>query len=120
MQKKMQDITFTPNQCEIKDKKLYCNESSEEIVIDVNGEKPESGNLVFVDGKIGIFDTKSGWTAEDATQKANGLQRYISEHKDLNLFGGIINVVNGSFYLNNDSDYEFGDGKTGQWKLFEI
>ena len=74
----------------------------------------------FMDGRIGIFDTKSGWTAEDAAPKANTLQKYISEHKDLNLIGGIINVVDNRFYLNRNSDYEFGDGKTGQWELFEI
>ena len=76
--------------------------------------------IKFNDGKIGIFDTKSGWTAEEATPKANALQKYISEHKDLNLFGGIVNVYNGKFYLNDSSDYEFGDGKTGQWKPFEV
>ena len=74
----------------------------------------------FSDGRIGIFDTKSGFTAEDATQKANALQQYISTHSDIKLFGGIINVVNGQFYFNDSSDYEFGDGKTGQWRPFEF
>ena len=76
----------------------------------------------FSDGRIGILDTKSGWTAEDkaAAAKANALQRYIQGHADLNLFGGIVNVVNKSFYLNDSSDYEFGDGTTGQWKLLEL
>ena len=74
----------------------------------------------FTDGRIGIFDTKSGRTATNdfASQKANALQRYISDHKDLNLFGGIINVVNERFYLNDSSEYDYGDGKTGQWRLF--
>ena len=76
----------------------------------------------FNDGRIGIFDTKSGWTAEDknAAQKANALQKYISEHRNLGLFGGIINVVNERFYLNDDPEYVFGDGKTGQWEPFEL
>ena len=74
----------------------------------------------FTDGKIGIFDTKSGWTAQDAAPKANALQRYIEEHGDLNLFGGIVNVTSGIFYLNSNSDYEFGDGKTGQWKVMGL
>lgn len=76
--------------------------------------------IKFVDGKVGIFDTKSGWTAEDAASRANALQRYFAEHADLNLFGGIINVISGCFYLNDSGDYEFGDGKTGQWKVFEL
>ena len=74
----------------------------------------------FTDGKIGIFDTKSGWTAQDAAPKANALQRYIEEHGDLNLFGGIVNVTSGIFYLNSNSDYEFGDGRTGQWKVMGL
>lgn len=76
----------------------------------------------FADGRLGIFDTKSGWTAEDkaAASKANALQRYISEHADLDLCGGIVNVSGGAFYLNDSSDYEFGDGKTGQWKMMEL
>lgn len=74
----------------------------------------------FTDGKIGIFDTKSGWTAQDAASKANALQRYIEEHGDLNLFGGIVNVASGIFYLNSNSDYEFGDGRTGQWKVMGL
>lgn len=76
--------------------------------------------IKFTDGRIGIFDTKSGLTASIAGQKSNALQKYITEHKDLNLFGGIINVYNNNFYLNESPDYEFGDGKSGQWKLFEI
>lgn len=76
--------------------------------------------IKFSDGRIGIFDTKSGWTAEEAGPKARALQKYIADHSDLNLFGGIINVANGVFYLNDSTDYEFGDGKTGQWKVFEI
>ena len=76
----------------------------------------------YVDGRVGILDTKSGWTAEDkaAAAKANALQRYIQEHADLDLFGGIVNVTNGAFYINSDTDYEFGDGKTGQWRLLEL
>lgn len=76
----------------------------------------------FTNGQIGILDTKSGLTAEDkaAAKKANALQKYIQDHKELNAFGGIINVVNEGFYLNSDSDYEFGDGRTGQWKVFEL
>lgn len=76
----------------------------------------------YVDGRVGILDTKSGWTAEDkaAAAKANALQRYIQEHADLDLFGGIVNVANGAFYINSDTDYKFGDGKTGQWRLLEL
>ena len=59
-------------------------------------------------------------TVDKTGQKANALQKYIADHSDLNLCGGIINVVNGVFYLNDSSEYELGDGKTGQWKLFNL
>jgi len=52
MMKKMQDTTFNPNSCEISDKKLYCNESPEELKVEVNGEKPNSGSIIFTSGKI--------------------------------------------------------------------
>lgn len=76
----------------------------------------------FTDGRIGIFDTKSGFTAENkyAKQKAEALQKYIADHPKLNLFGGLINVDRGRFYLNSSSDYDFGDGKTGQWEMMQL
>ena len=65
--------------------------------------------IKFKDGTIGIFDTKSGFTAEDknAEQKANALQKYLREHIDLKLWGGfVIPGKNGTWqiqadYLNN-------------------
>jgi type III restriction enzyme len=43
-------------------------------------------------GSIGIFDTKSGITAdsEDTALKSNSLQKYISDNKTMKLFGGIL------------------------------
>lgn len=74
----------------------------------------------FTDGRIGILDTKNGRTATstDAVQKANALQQYIKDHPKINLFGGLVNVEKGLFYLNSSDDYEYGDGKTGQWSPF--
>ncbi len=72
----------------------------------------------YKDGAIGIYDTKSGFTAdnEHVRQKANALQRYIREHEDMNLKGGIINVKNGSFYLQDSEDYD----ENGEWIPFAI
>src|ERR1035437_486399 len=44
------------------------------------------------DGRIGLFDTKSGWTAEapKAGPKSVGLQQYIADHKSKKLFGSIV------------------------------
>ena len=46
----------------------------------------------FKDGTIGIFDTKSGFTAEKkyAAQKADALQKYLRDHADLKLWGGFV------------------------------
>ena len=52
MREKMENTSFKPNKCEIKDKKLYCNESTEELKVEVDGEKPDSGEITFTEGKI--------------------------------------------------------------------
>ncbi len=72
----------------------------------------------FKDGSVGIYDTKSGFTAdnEHVRQKANALQAYIREHADLNLKGGIINVKGDHFYLQDSEDYD----QDGDWEPFEI
>jgi type III restriction enzyme len=46
----------------------------------------------YKNGKIGLFDTKAGITAETAKEKAEGLAKYIKEEnkKGKKLFGGIV------------------------------
>ncbi|MCM1294194.1 MAG: DEAD/DEAH box helicase family protein [Muribaculaceae bacterium] len=64
----------------------------------------------FTDGRIGIFDTKSGIhaTSKETDAKLNALHKYITEHNELNLFGGIIDVRdNNAMYLKDASDGEF-------------
>lgn len=72
----------------------------------------------FKDGTVGIYDTKAGFTAdnEHVRQKANALQSFIRQYPELNLKGGIVNVKNGYFYLQDSSDYD----ENGEWKLFSI
>jgi type III restriction enzyme len=72
----------------------------------------------FKDGSVGIYDTKSGFTAdnEHVRQKAEALQRFIREHADLNLKGGIINVKGEYFYLQDSEEYD----QDGEWKPFSI
>ena len=74
--------------------------------------------IKYKDGSIGIYDTKAGFTAdnEHVRQKANALQAFIQEHADLNLKGGIINVKNNYFYLQDSPDYD----ENGGWKAFAI
>ena len=72
----------------------------------------------FKDGSVGIYDTKAGFTAdnEHVRQKANALQMYIREHADLGLKGGIINVKDDMFYLQDSEDYD----ENGEWIPFAI
>ena len=74
--------------------------------------------IKYKDGSVGIYDTKAGFTAdnEHVRQKANALQAFIQEHANLNLKGGIINVKNNNFYLQDSSDYD----ENGEWKAFAI
>ena len=74
--------------------------------------------IKFNDGTVGIYDTKAGFTAdnEHVRQKANALQAYIRNHADIKLKGGIINVKNGHFYLQDSDDYDVD----GEWAPFAI
>jgi len=59
----------------------------------------------FTDGTIGVFDTKSGRTAEDkhAMQKANALQGYLREHRCLGLWGGIVAPISDGWEIQADA-----------------
>ncbi len=75
----------------------------------------------FKDERIGLFDTKSGWTAATARTKSDGLQRYIKEQnkKGKKLFGGIVIPKSGSFYTYTDIPYKY-DKQLTDWKILEI
>src|SRR3989304_3136378 len=72
----------------------------------------------FKDERIGLFDTKSGWTAETAGRKSDGLQRYIKEQNSegKKLFGGIVIPKSGSFYTYTDIPYKY-DKQLTDWKI---
>ncbi len=75
----------------------------------------------FIDGKIGLFDTKSGWTAKEAGNKSDGLQKYISEQNknNKNYFGGIIIPKSGSFFTYTGIPYKYDKDLT-EWKILDI
>jgi type III restriction enzyme len=73
------------------------------------------------DGRIGLFDTKKGITAEIAGPKSNGLQKYIREQnkEGKGLFGGIVEPKAGSFWFFNKEEYYF-DKELTAWELLEL
>ncbi len=81
----------------------------------------------FKDGRIGLFDTKSGRTIKDAKEKSDGLQEYLKEQnkKSKKLIGGIVANTDSRNFKGRWMTY-LGDGKDlsstdfSNWKLLEI
>ena len=75
----------------------------------------------FTDGRIGLFDTKSGWTAKDAGTRSDGLQKYINEQnkKKKNLFGGIVVPQAKSFFTYTGIPYKYNKDLT-DWKIIDF
>jgi type III restriction enzyme len=80
--------------------------------------------IQFEDGRVGIFDTKSGRTAEegDAGPRAEGLQKYIRDQnkKGKKLWGGIVINITGSWRYNDSENYTYNESNMKDWKLLEI
>ena len=70
----------------------------------------------FVNGKLGIFDTKSPNFLVDTKTKAEALQQYIEQEnkKGKNLFGGIIIKKGESFKINSKKEYN--DNNNEDWE----
>lgn len=79
--------------------------------------------VMFEDGTIGLFDTKSGSTTESAGSRAEGLQKYIKEEnkKGKKLTGGIVIFVEGSMRYNRKEKYHYDEHALGEdWEILEI
>lgn len=63
----------------------------------------------FTDGRIGLFDTKSGMTAETAKTRAEGLAAYIKAEnkKGKKLWGGIVIPKDGSWRYHDKEVYVY-------------
>jgi len=76
----------------------------------------------YNDGRIGLFDTKGGLTAETAGSRAKGLSKYIIEQNEngKNLFGGIVIEKNDSFWINSNEEYDYDENDVlgSGWKIF--
>ncbi|VVB69973.1 Uncharacterised protein [uncultured archaeon] len=81
--------------------------------------------IIFTeDGRIGIFDTKSGITAKVAKEKAEALAKYIKEQNQKykkKLWGGIALFKDGSCRYNDSEEYSFDEHHLGtEWKFLNI
>lgn len=74
------------------------------------------------DGKIGLFDTKGGPTAETAGPRAEGLAKYITEQNKngRGLIGGIVISDGNSWRLNDSSKYSYNPSDLSNWKLLDF
>ena len=75
----------------------------------------KTSSFKFKDGSIGLYDTKSGWTAEDSYTRSKGLNEYIKEENKSgkNLKGGIvIPWENAGKWLVYEGDNYFYNDKT--------
>jgi type III restriction enzyme len=79
----------------------YKNRESKETYLAIPYVNPEDGEtrafypdyiVQMKDGSVGVYDTKSGFTAksEETTAKSDALQDYIKKHKKKRLSGGIV------------------------------
>lgn len=73
----------------------------------------------YKNGKLALFDTKSGITAETAKSKAEGLYKYIKKQnsKSKNIFGGIVISKDGSWRYNDKEIYEYDKNDLKPWKF---
>ena len=71
------------------------------------------------DGRIGIFETKQGMTAKDATERAEALQKYIKEQnkKGKRIVGGIAIFINGTWRYNDSEKYTYNPNDLSGWKV---
>ncbi|MFA5271127.1 MAG: DEAD/DEAH box helicase family protein [Candidatus Omnitrophota bacterium] len=78
----------------------------------------------FKDGRIGLFDTKSGQTIKGAREKSDGLQAYLKEHGK-KLFGGIVANTDsrnftGRWMVYTGASADLNAGEFGNWEVLEI
>lgn len=73
----------------------------------------------YKDGRIGLYDTKAGITAETAKEKAEGLAKYIKEEnkKSKKLIGGIIIYKDNSWRMNDSEKYSYNEKDLNGWKF---
>jgi type III restriction enzyme len=81
--------------------------------------------LKFKDGRVGIFDTKSGFTAQNPEGRAEGLADKLNNLNSggKKFVGGLVVLENNQWYYFDGEagiDYEYSPGRMNSgWKLFD-
>lgn len=78
--------------------------------------------VVMKDGRIGLFDTKAGITAETAGTRAEGLAKYISEQnkKGKKLWGGIVIHDKKSWRYHLGKSYAYDPKNLKGWEFLDL
>jgi len=81
--------------------------------------------VMMKDGRVGLFDTKSGFTAELAKERAEALARYIKEQnkkREKKLWGGIVTFKDGSCRYNDSESYggAISESQAPYWKILSL
>lgn len=78
--------------------------------------------VMMADGRIGLFDTKGGLTAETATGRAEGLADYIATEnkKGKKLFGGIVIQDKGSWRYHTGKKYSYNPKDLKSWEFLDL
>lgn len=72
------------------------------------------------DGRIGLFDTKGGFTESLSRPKAESLANYIAKSTSPKLFGGIVILRNNIWLYNDKSHYSTFDNNPSDWRALSL
>ncbi len=76
--------------------------------------------VMLKNGAIGLFDTKSGYTAELAKSRSDGLVKYIAEQKGKKLVGGIVRYEKKSWLYYDGREYKYNPNDIKGWKFLAL
>lgn len=77
----------------------------------------------FKDKKLGLFETKDSGDRDGKTltkAKAEAMQKYITESKNKELFGGIAIKKNADWMINQKKSYDWGKVERDDWSDWDI
>lgn len=92
--------------------------------VEYGAEKPFYVDFIVLlkDGRVGLFDTKGGLTAETAKSRAEGLARYIVEQNKTGkkLAGGIVLEEKSSWRYHDGLKYDYNPNDLKDWKFLDL